>query len=189
MIKKLSHTLAQSIVTCGAEVTHSAAAVAFGLELLLTYIFGTLVLLIISFLCRQPLAWLVFILGFAPLRTTAGGFHANSQSSCFVISSGIFLLSMTLSFLIPWTSVVSIVLCFIAFVLVAILSPVEAENKKLTKAQSIKNRYKSMVISGVNILLSLLFCVMHVESALINLYFTGVAMAAASLIIAKIKKH
>lgn len=189
MIKHLSNSLAQSIVNSGVGSRHSTAAIAFGLELIFTYFFGTAILLIISILCQQPLAWLVFILGFAPLRTTAGGFHAKSQFSCFAVSSGIFLLSMIVSFFTSWASIIYTLLCFAALILVFFLSPVEADNKKLTKEQRIKNRARSLVISIINIVISMLFCMMNVVSALINLYFAGVAMAAASLIIAKIKKR
>lgn len=187
MIKKLSHSLAQSIVTCGAGRNHSTAAISFGLELIFTYFFGTAILIFFSFLCRQPLAWFVFLLGFAPLRTTAGGFHTKSHLSCFAVSSVIFLLSMIVSFLWSWTSTVYLLVCSVTLILVLLLSPVEAVNKKLTQDQRIKNRTRSLVISVINIVLTLLFCVMNVVSALINLYFAGVAMAAASLIIAKIK--
>lgn len=189
MIKHLSHSLAQKIVNSGAGRNHSAAAIAFGLELIFTYFFGTSILLIISVLCRQPLAWLVFILGFAPLRTTAGGFHAKSQLSCFAVSSGIFLLSMIVSFFLLWTTTVYLLVCSVTLILVLLLSPVEAVNKKLTQEQRIKNRSQSIIISVINIAITLLFCVMNVVSALINLYFAGVAMAAASLIIAKIKPY
>ncbi len=189
LIKHLSHSLAETIVNSGAGRNHSTAAIAFGLELIFTYFFGTAILMIISFLCGQPLAWLVFILGFAPLRTTAGGFHAKSQLSCFVVSSVIFLLSMVISFLCSWASIVYLLICFVTLILVLLLSPVEAVNKKLTQEQRTKNRTRSLIISVINIVITLLFCVMNVVSALINLYFAGVAMAAASLIIAKIKNH
>lgn len=189
MIKRLSHSLAQKIVNSGAGRNNSTAAIAFGLELIFTYLFGTAILMVISVLCRQPLAWLVFILGFAPLRTTAGGFHAKSQFSCFAVSSGIFILSMIVSYLWSWTSTVHLLVCSVTLILVLLLSPVEAVNKKLTQEQRSKNRTRSIIISVINIVITLLFCVMNVVSALINLYFAGVAMAAASLIIAKIKNH
>lgn len=189
MIKRLSHSLAQKIVNSGAGRNNSTAAIAFGLELIFTYLFGTAILMVISVLCRQPLAWLVFVLGFAPLRTTAGGFHAKSQLSCFAVSSVIFILSMIVSFLIPWTSTAYLLVCSLALLLVLLLSPVEAVNKRLTKEQRTKNRTRSLIISIINLIITLLFCVMNIVSALINLYFAGVAMAAASLIIAKIKNH
>ena len=189
LIKRLSNSLAQKIVNSGAGRNNSTAAIAFGLELIFTYFFGTAILMIISVLCRQPLAWLVFILGFAPLRTTAGGFHAKSQLSCFAVSSGIFILSMIVSFLCAWTSTAYLLVCSVTLILVLLLSPVEAVNKKLTQEQRVKNRSRSLIISVINIVITLLFCVMNVVSALINLYFAGVAMAAASLIIAKIKKY
>ena len=187
MIKRLSQSLAKTIVKSGAGRNYSAAAIAFGLELIFTYFFGTAILMIISVLCRQPLAWLVFILGFSPLRTSAGGFHAKSQLSCFVVSSVIFLLSMIVSFYLSWTTTVYLLVCSVTLILVLLLSPVEAVNKKLTQEQRCKNRTRSIIISVINIAITLLFCVMNVVSALINLYFAGVAMAAASLIIAKIK--
>lgn len=187
VIKHLSQRLAKSIVSSGAGKGHSAAAIGFGLELIFTYLFGTSILVIISILYRQPIAWLLFILGFAPLRTTAGGFHANSHLSCFIISACLFILSLATSFLISWIRGIPLTIALITLILVYCWSPVEAKNKKLNNDQISKNRRKSLIISIANTVLALVFCVVNVDSALINLYFMGIAMAAASLIIAKIK--
>lgn len=187
MIKQLSQRLAKSIVSSGAGKGHSAAAIGFGLELLLTYFFGTSILVIISMLCHQPIAWLLFILGFAPLRTTAGGFHAKSHLSCFIISACLFILSLASSFLVSWIRGTPLTIALITLILVYYWSPVQAKNKKLNDDQISKNRRKSLIISIVNAVLAFVFCMMNVDSALINLYFMGIAMAAASLIIAKIK--
>lgn len=187
MIKQLSQTLAKSIVSSGAGKGHSAAAIGFGLELILSYLFGTSILVIISILCHQPIAWLLFILGFAPLRTTAGGFHAKSHLSCFIISACLFIVSLASSFLISWIRGIPLTIALIALILVFYWSPVEANNKKLNDDQFTKNRRKSLIISIVNAVLAFVFCMVNLNSALINLYFMGIAMAAASLIIAKIK--
>lgn len=187
MIKQLSQALAKSIVSSGAGKGHSTAAIGFGLELIFTYVLGTSTLVIISFLCHQPIAWLFFILGFAPLRTTAGGFHANSHLSCFIISACLFILSLASSFLISWMKGIPIIIALTALILVCCWSPVEAKNKKLNSEQISKNRRKSLIISITNTVLAFVFCMVSVDSALINLYFMGIAMAAASLIIAKIK--
>ena len=187
MIKQLSQRLAKSIVSSGANNGHSEAAIGFGLELILTYLFGTSILVIISMLCRQPTAWLIFILGFAPLRTTAGGFHAKSHLSCFIISACLFILSLASSFMISWIRVIPLTIALITLILVYYWSPIEAKNKKMNEDQIAKNRRKSLIISIVNAVLAFVFCVVNVDSALINLYFMGIAMAAVSLIIAKIK--
>lgn len=187
MIKQLSQRLAKSIVSSGASKGHSTAAIGFGLELIFTYLFGTSILAIISILCHQPLAWILFILGFAPLRTTAGGFHANSRLSCLIISACLYILSLATSFLISWIRGLPLTITLITLILVYYWSPVEAKNKKLNDDQISKNRRKSLIISIANTVLAFVFCMVNVDSALINLYFMGIAMAAVSLIIAKIK--
>ena len=187
VIKQLSQRLSESIVSSGASNGHSAAAIGFGLELILTYLFGTSILVVISMLCHQPIAWLLFILGFAPLRTTAGGFHAKSHLSCFIISACLFILSLASSFLVSWIRGIPLTIALITLILVYYWSPVQAKNKKLNDDQISKNRRKSLIISIVNTVMAFVFCVVNVDSALINLYFMGIAMAAASLIIAKIK--
>ena len=187
MINLLSQKLAKSIVSSGASKGHSAAVIGFGLELILTYLFGTSILVAISMLCRQPIAWLLFILGFAPLRTTAGGFHAKSHLSCFITSACLFILSLASSFLISWIRGIPLTIALITLILVYYWSPIQAKNKKLNDDQISKNRRKSLIISIVNAILAIVFCMVNVDSALINLYFMGITMAAVSLIIAKIK--
>lgn len=187
MIKQLSQKLAKSIVSSGASKGHSAAAIGFGLELVFTCLFGTSILVIISILCHQPVAWLFFVLGFAPLRTTAGGFHASSHLACFIISACLFILSLATSFLISWIRGIPLTIALITLIFVYCWSPVEAKNKKLNNDQISKNRRKSLIISIVNAVLAFVFCMVNLNSALINLYFMGIAMAVVSLIIAKIK--
>lgn len=187
MISRLSKTIAENLVNATTSKKYSTVAVSFGLEIIFTALSGIACLIIISILCHKPFAWFFFTLGFAPLRTTAGGYHANSRLSCFLMSAGLFILSLVVSFLITWDTIIYLVISMFSLFFIIIWSPVEAVNKRLNKDKILNNRKKSVISSIFNTLLACTLTILNVHSVFINLYFTGIAMAAFLLIIAKIK--
>lgn len=128
--------------------------VKFGLELLLTSIIGVVWMIIASAIFRRTFAWIPFILGFAPLRTTAGGFHAATHSGCYCISTCSFIVAVLISinYLIPSWLILLIAVC--SFIVVLAFSPVEAANKPLSEITRNRNRKRSIAISAINLVLS-----------------------------------
>ena len=110
----------------------------YSFELLLSTILNFVAVIIIALITRKILEATLFVLGFVPLRTLAGGYHASTHFRCFMIllfTYSVFLLTV---FFIPikFIEPAMIVMILCSILLVFILSPVEDSNKPLSEEET-----------------------------------------------------
>lgn len=189
MIKLLSFKLAKAIGKMETHKNASTAVLAYGLELIITSVIGFLLLVLSSLILGRPLSWLYFSIGFAPLRTTGGGFHAKTHLSCFVITVFLFITSVWVSYRFSWNPSIYFVISLISLTLIVLFSPVEASNKPLTAVRKLANRRRSIVISSLFTGFSIILLATKTSGGIINLVWMGIASSSVSLIAAKIHKE
>lgn len=97
-----------------------------------------------------------------------------------------FALGLNLATLIEWRSIVYSIIALSSTILILTMSPVEAENKKLTEEQIKRNREKSIIIVFFEFILSFILYLLDVSNVGIRIFYAGIAFASASLIMAKI---
>ena len=82
MIKKAAAGYVGWLCANGIVAPEKNKIYAYGMELVLSGLVNVLSVLLISILIFHPADGLLFLVAFIPLRTTAGGYHANSHLSC-----------------------------------------------------------------------------------------------------------
>ena len=125
--------------------------VEMGANLVLTLLLG-----VVMGKFAETLLFLVIII---PLRSSAGGFHANNTNSCFVLSilmylSTIFVAGMISSKLNYIYSIPIFVICSVC---ILVLSPVDCKNKRLSKAEKAKQK---KICIFIILIISIVFSVM-----------------------------
>lgn len=129
MIQKISSLWAKKMIQLGNLETINESVLVFGCELIITTMVGLLVLAGLSALTGHPLAWLFFVIGFAPHRTTAGGYHADTHLWCNVVTSSMLLLSIAVSYCVKWNAYIYIAISLFSAFLVLLLAPVTASSR------------------------------------------------------------
>lgn len=186
MIKLLSIKMARLIEKTDASPKASTAVLSYGLEIIITSVIGFLLLVVSSIILGQPLAWLLFSIGFVPLRTTGGGFHAKSHISCFAITVLLFAVSVLASYHLLWSPFAYFVISLISLALNILFSPVEASNKPLNAVRKRANRCHSIIISACFVACSLVLLAADASVGAFNLVWMGIASSSASLLVAKV---
>lgn len=186
MFRLLSIRIAKYIARIGNQHDANIPVLAYGMELIITSVVGLLLLILLSLAFGKPFAWLYFVLGFAPLRTTAGGFHAKTHSACFTITLGMFVVSYVFSYQFLWISLSYLIISFISLLITVLFSPVEATNKPLTPIRKKLNRRRSIVIVAMFGILACILFTVDVATASLNLLYLGIASAVVSLLVSKI---
>ena len=135
----------------------------YSLELLLSSLFNLGAVILIALFTRRVLEAALFVLGFVPLRSFAGGYHASTHFRCFLILLFTFSLFILVTYFIPNNFIVplTIVFTFSSILLVFFLSPVEDSNKPFSDQEAKKFKKKSrlgiLVYSLVTLFISSLF--------------------------------
>lgn len=118
----------------------------YGYTLLLEMIVNCLIAIIIAYAMNKISILILFSIFFIPLRSFAGGFHAKSSLSCYVISNSVLVFAYFGDNLLRNKSfdlfMLVVLLLFLGLIIYKI-SPVDSINKRLTVEEKIK--YKRMV--------------------------------------------
>ena len=153
MIKKAAAGYVGWLCANGIVAPEKNKIYAYGMELVLSGLVNVLSVLLISILIFHPADGLLFLVAFIPLRTTAGGYHANSHLSCNIVFLSTFVALECLGhLLLKYGSVILyLAIAVISLVTLLILSPSEAKNKPLTPEQRRRNRRRSLILGGLNL--------------------------------------
>lgn len=187
LISNISVKCAAMIISLGKLKEINAPILRYGCELIITSTLGLLILIVLSSLIGHPLAWLFFVMSFAPHRVFSGGYHADTHTRCYSVTSAMFVIGTVFSAVIKWRPHFYILIAFFSAVLVFFMSPLAAVNKPLCSQRYELNRRRSVIIVFTNFCIAMLFFVMDLTSIHINIYFSGIFFAAMSLIMGKIK--
>lgn len=187
LIQKMSTACAKSIISLGNLQEVNEPTLRYGCELILTSFFGLLFLIGLSLLMGHPFAWALFVIGFAPQRTSAGGYHADTHMRCYIATSAMFLGGALATYCFDWNRYLYIAIAVFSFISIAFLAPLTAVNKPLSAKRFRSNRIRSLIIACVHLLIAVFFTMLNVSNAELNMYFAGIFFASVSLIIGKIK--
>lgn len=150
-------------------------------------LFCTIILGLALFLGQVPVT-LTYYLGFSIIRYTCGGYHANSPAGCYALSTGIYLASLCLIYIVSMANYQEAFLStlFCAVLLVWWLAPVDHPNKRFSLQEKFAYRKKGRI--------AIIYCVLFATvlwpiNELLSWSFTvGIAVAALS-VAAAVKKN
>lgn len=124
--------------------------VKYGMERGKTILMSIMVVLMLGYIFGILWQSIIFYISFSSLRRYAGGFHAESQGKCYVISLVTLIISLFCMKLANWSIGVNIFVQAICLALIFILAPVENQNRKLDdiekKQYENKTRINAIVI-------------------------------------------
>lgn len=187
MTKWLADSLADSMIGCGALPREKRAILAYGMEALISTVIGVLLIAAVSAVSGEYLAWMFFLLGFAPLRRTAGGFHANTHAGCYFVFTAVFTLCVVVEISDVVPEIAYVIADAVSVLTVLLLAPCVPPNKPLKGEQEHKNRAFSIVLVVFGLMLGLILFLLGVKHSYIHFWHFGILSAAVSLVAAKIK--
>lgn len=156
-------------------------AYVYGMQLLFSTVINVLIIAIISVLTNRPIAWVHYLVGFVPIRITAGGFHAKTPLLCSMLFSSsymvciFFLWCVKSNFICPWI----ITNCILSFGILYLYSPQPVSNKPMAHSELEKNRRISLIISIV--ILGLLYVSIQLRFSLVTSLCISIGELIASL--------
>ena len=125
----------------------------YGAMLFLSNAAGIISIFLISLLFFNIFTFLVFVVVFIPLRLTAGGYHCNQYSTCFIVSNVIFLLTALLAKVTCFFEMFPVFASAVSLVIVIAFSPVENKYNPLSKIMRAINRRKAIILTVLQCIL------------------------------------
>lgn len=160
--------------------------VKWGISNILDTLFNLATFLIIGILMHMPLETVTFTLGYIPLRSYAGGYHAKTPFRCWVLSNVILLIALLcIRYLSRYPSIIWS-LAILSVILLIMLMPVSDIHKPLSDAD--KHRYKrvGIYILFSEIIVSILFRIINLPSITYSIFFIWIILSVM-LVLGKMK--
>lgn len=166
-------------------------AYVYGVQLLLSTLINIFCIALISTAAGCSYAWIPFLLGFVPIRVTAGGYHAKTPLLCSTVFCGTYSIGIVLLEAINDTALMPVCLLnsIAAIVIVYLYSPLPAHNKPLSKMEMEKKRTLSIAIVSVLFLVMVISATLKVGVGVMSYVSLGELAATIFCYVAKLLKH
>ncbi|MDE6834643.1 MAG: accessory gene regulator B family protein [Ruminococcus sp.] len=148
MISKLAKNIAHFFVIQKITEESKEIIYVYGLELLISDVLNTIIVLLIALFSHTLPAVIVFVTVFMGLRRFVGGYHANSHLSCmFTLVIVMLVFSYGICNISEYTHIYSIAFVALALPIIFCFAPVPHPNKPMSKEKGINLRRKSSILA------------------------------------------
>lgn len=128
----------------------------------------------------------IFMAVYSLLRAYAGGYHANTQSRCYLFSIGMITAVLWIIKLIPWNGSICFITTAVSSKIILLIAPVEDRNKPLDLKEKKVFKKRTNIILGVLIGIVLPFWFMGGKQISICIVM-GIAVISFMLALGEIK--
>ncbi len=151
MLRNLAEKSTLMLLKSGVIQTNKQKIYIYGFELFLSTLFCILSILTFGLVFRVFQLTVIFLLFFIPIRIVAGGYHAKSYESCFILTNLIAMFAVILSELLSqipleWIKYILYALVFISFAYIWKQAPVISEIYPQKASRISKNKKYAHII-------------------------------------------
>lgn len=169
MLQQLSKRIVNWQIKKSVLPESERAVYEYGYEIFINQFINLLIAILIAVILRAPIPVFVFLAGYIPLRSYCGGYHANTNGGCTVVSTLLICLVCWITNNVSPT--VESVLVPLSFVLSGILvfrfSPVPDRNKPLDDLEILHYRSRSRMIWLAEVLIGTVFYIIRWKAGLV----------------------
>jgi accessory gene regulator B len=155
-----------------------------GVILLLNYI------TIITISCFFQMLWqgIIFTVAYGFLRSYAGGYHARTQTRCYLFSMFMIIVVHCLIKFVNWNQISLITSITLSSIAILYMAPMAAENKELDEKEYIVYKKRTKIVLFLLIVTILLFKLVKQHEVCVCITM-AICVSSIMLILAKIKIH
>jgi accessory gene regulator B len=150
------------------------------------FVFNFATVVVIGLLFNMLWQSLVFMVAYGLLRPVAGGYHARTQRSCYILSIVLIIAVLCTLKWLPCSSLTNMTIFLPSACVVFLLAPVEDKNKPLDELEQLVYKKRSRIIVLLLSLLAALFIGIG-QIQIANCVAVSILASAVMLILGKIK--
>lgn len=170
MFYTVSSKITQTLIKYGCISQEDATLYSYGFRQLFMMLLNISITLIIGILLNEIWQSIVFSLGYIPIRSFAGGYHAKTPQRCTIFSS---LMILTVLLVIKFVTIPDIVILFLWIAsssIIISLSPIQDNHKPLDKVEKSVYRRKTIILLILDssiIIVSMIFSLHNISYCLV----------------------
>ena len=146
MLNKTANYIAKRLLNNQIIKEDSYDIYVYGLELLISFIFSTLLVIAIGAIIGRILETITFLIVFIFLRSYSGGYHAKKYYVCTIVTLCIYISTILLSLFVQTNLIMYAILGIVGLTLLIMWAPIENPNKEITQRKRKKYKFISIVL-------------------------------------------
>lgn len=156
MFKYISEIITNRLLRAEVIEYDDAEIYQFGLEQLLMTVLNIATTIIFGIAFNQLWNGMFFVLSFMILRTYAGGYHANTPSGCYLLTTAIIAAVLSVVKYVEINIIICAGLLLVSSTVILILSPVGSENKPIDSIEYVIYRKKAVAVWCIETILAVI---------------------------------
>lgn len=170
MVSKVSAKIADKLYAAAAIAEEDKELYSYGFFVLLSRILFFGLSTIFGIILHIPVESIIFFVLFSLIRSYAGGVHASSELKCTVYTTSALLICiLCIKFLMQYDSkYVLLTVLIMSLICILVLSPLDSLEKPLTKQEKSHYRKITWIITGLIIVLTIIFYLLELKSISIS---------------------
>ncbi len=188
MLERLSQRFADQLVDFGIISESDIEIYVFGFYQIVMLLLNVVTTLILGVAFRLIVPCIILNIAYIVIRISAGGYHADSPVKCYIYST---LMIAVLLSVIKWIHISNTVLAsmlVISGIVIVILAPVETENNPLDEIEKKVYRKRSLIVLSLEIL-ACIFLQIISKKWVVQTVVLGLFAECIMLIAGIIKNH
>lgn len=148
MIKSLSNKITSFLVHKNSIDNEDSEVCSYGLEVLISSLINTVIVLFIGFILGKFMQTAVFIVCYCSIRQFSGGYHSSSHGKCIFTFLCMYIATVVIvgNIYSIYLKPVILLIGILNWISIFILVPVEHVNNPLTDLEKIRNKKNARVI-------------------------------------------
>ena len=162
------------------SLTDDEEIVRRGLEVIAIKTFFSVIIIIAGLLLGCFFESILFTIAFTSLRQYSGGYHADSQKKCFVLSTLMLVISLSIIKSIkffPQLILPLSIITFISIIYVFAAEPIDTPNKRLDNDEIRVYGKRARIFTAILTITAAILCFLNLN-ALASAVMTGIVMSA-----------
>lgn len=156
MLERLSEKFAGKLVSAGIISEADTDVYVYGFFQAVMLLLNVVTTLLLGMIFQLLIPCILLNLAYIPIRINAGGHHADSPFKCYIHSTIMIAVLLSVIKWVPIHPAVSIALLVISSVVIWIFAPVETENNPLDEVEQHIYRKRTRIILIIEIVIILL---------------------------------
>lgn len=159
MLERLSEKFAGKLIQAGIISEEDTDVYTYGFFQAVMMLFNIVTTLILGVVFQLLIPCILLNLAYIPLRTSAGGHHASSPLKCYINSTIMIAVLLSVIKWIPIRPIAAIALLAVSSVIIFIFAPVETKNNPLDESERrvFKRRTRIVLCVEIAVFAALLF--------------------------------
>lgn len=179
MVRKISKKVTNRLLSRNAIKDEDYEIYQYGLEQLLTSILDLLTLLVIGLIMGMIWQGIIFVLSFMLLRKYAGGYHASTPLKCYLLTTLIITVVLSVMKYIQINIFIYLGLFMVSSIIILSFSPVEAVKKELDEIEKIIYRKKTIVVWSIESFLTVFALVSKRQGVSICIFMADIVLCVS----------